>query len=208
MPKQPFSTEELALLDAIHDEPRDDGPRREQARLLDRLDELGLCYTPRRGCTTARRGTSQAARLHQLRLLTPRPRLLFSRCGRRNPRRMNDRRLRNRKTGPPTFPWPTTGPTSLRGFLSGIARDGVGGAAPDGRNGCTANVVRPDQRIAGMVGGRERRKVRLSENDQLRRDRRKSRYRLSSLSSSELMGPRRESTTTGWPTGLSDMGAG
>ncbi len=27
MPKQPFSTEELALLDAIHDDPRNDGPR-------------------------------------------------------------------------------------------------------------------------------------------------------------------------------------
>ena len=64
--------------------------------------------------------------------------------------------IMEKKTGPPTFPWPTTGPTSLRSFLSGIARDGLDGAAPDGRNGSAANVLRPDQRIAGMVGGPER----------------------------------------------------
>ena len=52
---------------------------------------------------------------------------------------------------------PTTGPTSRRGFLSGIARDGIGGAATDGRNGCAANVLRPNQRIAELVGGPERR---------------------------------------------------
>ena len=65
--------------------------------------------------------------------------------------------IMEKKTGPPTFPWPTTGPTSLRSFLSGIARDGLDGAAPDGRNGSAANVLRPDQRIAEMVGGPEER---------------------------------------------------